>query len=98
MHEKSSGAVAIHSAMLAGARAFGNSLQVAFDRWHDWASKQRDFIVGDRPSITEDEYARVSERFAALGIRSPSPLTCATAPESDQATPKAVQESETLSL
>jgi hypothetical protein len=42
--------VAIHSAMLAGARpeaiqgALGNSLQVAFDRWHEWALRQRDFV------------------------------------------------------
>ena len=35
--------IAIHDAVLAGARmeaiagALGNSLQVAFDRWHEWA-------------------------------------------------------------
>jgi hypothetical protein len=44
--------VAIHSAMLAGARpeaiqgALGNILQVAFERWHEWALHQRDLIVG----------------------------------------------------
>ena len=40
--------IAIHGAVLAGARmeaiagALGNSLQVAFDRWHEWASRQRE--------------------------------------------------------
>ena len=53
--------IAIHSAVLAGARmesiagSLGNSLQVAFDRWHEWATKQRDFIINGRPGITEDE-------------------------------------------
>ena len=38
--------LAIHGAMLAGASpeavagALGNSLQVAFDRWHEWALRQ----------------------------------------------------------
>jgi hypothetical protein len=49
--------IAIHSAMLAGARpeavagALGNSLQVAFDRWHEWAINQRDLIVGGKPGL-----------------------------------------------
>jgi hypothetical protein len=66
--------IAIHSAMLAGARpeavtsALGNSLQVAFDRWHDWALRQRDFIVDDKPSVTSEEYDAVASRFAALGL------------------------------
>jgi hypothetical protein len=66
--------IAIHSAVLAGARmesiagALGNSLQVAFDRWHEWASRQRDFISG-KPGITEDEYEAVARRFAAVGIK-----------------------------
>ena len=69
--------IAIHSAVLAGARmeaiagALGNSLQVAFDRWHEWASRQRDFIVNDKPGITEDEYEAVACRFAAVGIKPP---------------------------
>ena len=52
--------IAIHSAVLAGARmeaiagALGNNLQVAFDRWHEWASRQRDFIINGRPGITEE--------------------------------------------
>jgi hypothetical protein len=66
--------IAIHGAMLAGAKpeavagALGNSLQVAFDRWHEWAVKQRDFIIGGEPGITEDEYETVARGFAALGI------------------------------
>jgi hypothetical protein len=66
--------IAIHGAMLAGAKpeavagALGNSLQVAFDRWHEWTVKQRDFIIGGKPGITEDENETVARRFAALGI------------------------------
>ena len=68
--------IAIHGAMLAGAKpeavagALGNSLQVAFDRWHDWASRQRDFIINGKPGVTEDEYQVVERRFAAVGITS----------------------------
>jgi hypothetical protein len=67
--------IAIHSAVLAGARmeaitgALGNSLQVAFDRWHEWATLQRDFVVNGKPGITEDEYQDVARRFAAVGIK-----------------------------
>ena len=66
--------IAIHSAVLAGARmeaiagALGNSLQVAFDRWHEWASRQRDFIINGNPGIAENEYEAVARRFAAVGI------------------------------
>jgi hypothetical protein len=69
--------IAIHSAVLAGARmeaiagALGNSLQVAFDRWHEWATRQRDFIVNGKPGITDDEYETVARRFAAVGIPQP---------------------------
>jgi len=68
--------IAIHGAMLAGAKpeavagALGNSLQVAFDRWHEWASRQRDVIGNGKPGITEDEYQAVARRFAAVGIKS----------------------------
>lgn len=68
--------VAIHGAMLAGAcpeavaGALGNSLQVAVDRWHEWAISQRDLIVGGRPGITAEEYDAVARRFAALGVKS----------------------------
>jgi hypothetical protein len=63
------------SAVLAGARmesitgALGNSTQVAFDRWREWASQQRDFIIGGKPGITEEEYEAVVRRFAAIGIK-----------------------------
>ena len=71
--------IAIHSAVLAGARmdtiagALGNSLQVAFDRWHEWATSQRDFIINGKPLITEGEYETVASRFAALGLASTDP-------------------------
>jgi hypothetical protein len=67
--------IAIHGAVLAGARmetiagALGNSLQVAFDRWHEWASRQRDFVFNGKPGITEDEYEAVARRIAAVGIK-----------------------------
>jgi hypothetical protein len=66
--------IAIHGAVLAGARmeaiagALGNSLQVAFDRWHEWASHQCDFVFNGNPGITENEYEAVARRFAAVGI------------------------------
>jgi hypothetical protein len=68
--------VAIHGAMLVGARpeavagALGNSLQVAFDRWREWAARQREFIIAAKPGITEEEYETVARRFAAVGIAS----------------------------
>lgn len=67
--------IAIHGAMLAGARpeavagALGNDLQVACDRWHEWAVRQRDLIIGSKPSITAEEYETVARRFAAIGIK-----------------------------
>ena len=67
--------IAIHGAVLAGARmeaisgALGNSLQVAFDRWHEWATRQRDFVFNGKPGISEDEYETVAQRFAAVGIK-----------------------------
>jgi hypothetical protein len=66
--------IAIHSAVLAGARmeaiagALGSSLQEAYDRWHEWAARQRDFIISDKPGITKDEYDEVARRFAEIGI------------------------------
>jgi hypothetical protein len=68
--------LAIHGAMLADAKpeavagALGNSLQVAFDRWHKWAARQRDFIIAGKPGITVQEYETVARRFAAAGIAS----------------------------
>jgi hypothetical protein len=67
--------IAIHSAMLAGVRpealkgALGNSLQVAFDRWHEWATQQKDFVFNGRPGITAEEYDTVARRFAAVGVK-----------------------------
>jgi hypothetical protein len=65
--------IAIHSAMLADARpeavagALGDSLDVAYQRWHEWAIRQRDFVAGGKLGITQDEYNTVAERFAAVG-------------------------------
>src|SRR5260370_42084922 len=50
--------IAIHGAMLAGARpeavarALGNGLDVTFQLWHEWATRQRHFIIGGKPGIT----------------------------------------------
>jgi hypothetical protein len=69
--------IAIHSAMLTGVRpeaieaALGNSLQAAYNRWHEWALRQRDFAIGGKPGMTKDEYNVVARRFAALGIEVP---------------------------
>jgi hypothetical protein len=65
--------IAIHSAMLAGARpeavagALGNSLDVAFQHWHRWAIQQRDLIVGSKPGVTQDEYEAVARLFGDRG-------------------------------
>lgn len=67
--------MAIHSAMLAGARpeavmgALGNSLDAAFQQWHEWATRQRDHIFGGKPGISAEEYDAVARRFAAVGIK-----------------------------
>jgi len=66
--------IAMHSAMLAGARleaimgALGSSPQAASERWHEWVVRQRDFIASGRPGITAEEFDTVARRFAALGI------------------------------
>ena len=67
--------IAIHGAILAGARpeavagALGDSIEVAFDRWCEWALIQRDNIVGDRPGITVEEYDTVARRFGEVGVK-----------------------------
>ncbi len=82
--------IAIHSAMLAGAHpkavagALGDSVGVAFQRWHEWAIRQRDFIVGGKRGITQDEYKAVERQFAAAGY------PCARA--EDQETPRAASQ------
>lgn len=68
--------IAIHGAMLAGAKpeavagALGSSLQVVYERWHEWASRLREFVSDGRLGITEDEYDAVARQFAAVGIAS----------------------------
>ena len=57
--------------MEAIAGALGSSLEAAFDRWHEWALRRRDFIIDGKPRITEDEYEAVAGRFASLGITCP---------------------------
>lgn len=70
--------IAIHGAMLAGARpeavaaALGNSLDMAFQRWHEWATVQREMVISGKLGITEEEYDEVAERFAALGVAASS--------------------------
>jgi hypothetical protein len=67
--------IAIHGAMRAGAKpeavagALGTSVEEAYQRWHEWASRQRDFIINGKPGVTEDEYEAVAGRFAVLGIK-----------------------------
>jgi hypothetical protein len=67
-------AVAIHGAILAGARpeavagALGQTVEAAFNRWHEWAQRQRDFIIGGKPGVTAGEYDAVKQRFDAAGI------------------------------
>jgi len=62
--------IAIHSAVLAGARpeavagALGDTVEVTFARWHEWALCQRDFIIGGKPGITTEEYEDVAHVFS----------------------------------
>jgi hypothetical protein len=62
--------IAIHSAILAGARpgavagALGESAEVAFAQWHAWALRQRDFIIAGGPGISAEDYDTVRQRFA----------------------------------
>jgi hypothetical protein len=65
--------------MEAIAGALGNSLQVAFDRWHEWALRQRVFVFDGKPGITQEEYEAVASRFAAVGIELPALRSANTA-------------------
>jgi hypothetical protein len=49
--------------------ALGSSLRVVYERWHEWAVRQRDFISNGRPGITAEESDTVARRFGVLGIR-----------------------------
>ena len=66
--------IAIHGAMLAGARpeavagALGSSVEEAYRRWHEWALRQREFTFGGKLGISEEAYEAVASRFAAVGI------------------------------
>lgn len=67
--------IAIHGAMLAGARpeavagALGSSPEEAYRRWREWALRQRNFIIGGKLGITEEAYEEVAGRFALAGIK-----------------------------
>jgi hypothetical protein len=68
--------IAIHGAMLAGAKpeavagALGSSLDETYRRWHEWAVRQRNFVIGGKLGITEEAYEAVAREFAAAGIKS----------------------------
>ena len=47
--------------------ALGNSLQVAFDRWQEWALGQRDFIIDGKPGIAQNEYEAVATTVRIRG-------------------------------
>jgi hypothetical protein len=48
------------------AAALGDSVPATFDRWHEWALRQRDFIVGSEPGITAEVYEMVARKFIVL--------------------------------
>lgn len=66
--------IAIHGAMLVGARpeavagALGKDLPEVYERWHAWALRQRDLIIGGKPGITAEAYETVARRFADAGL------------------------------
>jgi hypothetical protein len=67
--------IAIHGAIVAGAHpeaiagALGDSVEVTFNRWREWALRQRDFIVAGKPGVTAEDYDTVAHRFAAAGLK-----------------------------
>ena len=54
------------------AGALGETVEATFARWHEWALRQRDFIISGRPGITMQEYRAVARGFAALGNELPT--------------------------
>jgi hypothetical protein len=46
-----------------------SSLQVVYERWPEWAVRQRDFITNGRPGVTAEEFDAVAGQFAVLSIR-----------------------------
>jgi hypothetical protein len=63
--------ISMHRAILAGASpeqvaaAAGLSVRDAFEQWQCWADGQRRSIIGDRPGLTDEEYAVVRAGFAS---------------------------------
>lgn len=61
--------IAIHGAMRAGAKpeavagACGMSLEATFQRWDEWATVQRSYIISGEPAITSDDYTAVKAAF-----------------------------------
>jgi hypothetical protein len=51
---------------------YGDSIDVAYQRWQEWAAQQRDFIVSGRPDISQEEYETVALRFWAAGVELPA--------------------------
>jgi hypothetical protein len=67
--------IAIHGAMRAGARpeavvaALGGDLDGAYERWRDWATRQRDLLYeGGKLGISPEEYDSVEQRFVGAGV------------------------------
>jgi hypothetical protein len=62
----------IHGAILSGASpdavagALGESVEVTFDCWREWAVIQRDNIVGSKPGIMVEDYDTVERYFVAV--------------------------------
>lgn len=68
--------MAIHGAMLAGARpeavasALGGGIQDVYERWSEWALAQRDVVYeGGELGISPEDYDAVARRFAAVGVK-----------------------------
>ncbi len=70
--------MAIHCAVLAGANpcaaagALGGSAEGADTRWHEWAVRQRDFMIDGKPGISNEEYETVARRLQEGVLGEPS--------------------------